>query len=83
MFGRIQPLLQTICPTKTIVIEVVAKRMRHLADIAVLLSVPIANDRDIGTWLIVCALRVLMLLVVQSFRQEGMQCCLVNLYLVF
>ena len=64
MFGRIHLVLQTIFATETLVSYALAKRMSHLADTAVSLSVPIANDRDIGTWLTVCAVRDLMLLVV-------------------
>ena len=62
MFGRNHLVLQTIFATETLVIEVVAKRMSHLADTAVSLSVLIANDRDTCTSLSVCALRDLMLL---------------------
>ena len=49
MFGRIHLLLQTMSATETIVIEAVAKRMSHIADNAVSLSVLIAKDRDICT----------------------------------
>ena len=63
MFGRIHLVLQTIFATETFVSYALAKRMSHLADTAVSLSVLIANDRDTCTSLTVCALRDLMLLV--------------------